>query len=178
MKCCHCLGRHDVGKRAASLVGRVEHKSGAAGGGGVRNEFEIDAAIGQQDADEQDVGEVEFGEALQRLRRACLSTQPHFDDVGAGGGHGENGARRRLGIMRRIADGGAHRDMAWHARADRLDGRVRQRAQRAGRRVLGVDDIGGEMRRTAAPRSRSSRWQAASPFGGFFPLFLLNSDEA
>ena len=59
--------RQDVGKRAAFLVGRVEHQPSAAGSSRLLDEIEIDAAICQQHADKQHVAEVKLGETLQRL---------------------------------------------------------------------------------------------------------------
>ena len=101
--------------------------------------------IGEQHADEQNVAELHLRQPLQHKLGAELGAQSDLDDVDTGAGHGVDGPHRRVDVIRRIADRGAHRHVAGHARADGLDGRQRQRAQRALQRVLGIDDVGGEM---------------------------------
>ena len=99
-ECLQRRRRHDVGQRAALLVGGVEHQPGKAGIACMLDEIEIDAAIGQQHADEQHARR-----DRARARRSASSAAPRLDaetdldDVGAGSRHGDDGARRGVRVI-------------------------------------------------------------------------------
>ncbi|MCZ7595177.1 MAG: hypothetical protein M5U16_09835 [Hyphomicrobium sp.] len=100
--------------------------------------------IDQQHADEADLAQGETAEPLQHRLRPGNLAETDLNDVGPRCRHAQNCIRARLHIITGIADRRAHRHVAWHAGADRRDGRGRQRAQRAGGGVLRVDNVGAE----------------------------------
>src|SRR4029079_19272986 len=109
------------------------------------NKTELYALIGEQHADEQHLAKVELAETLERANGARPCAETDLDDVGTRASHDNDCTRRCVRIIRRIADGGADRNVPWNAGTDGFNRGVRQRAQRAGCWVLRVNDVDGEM---------------------------------